>query len=93
MTGIEMVAVYSLDLFERAKLQHNHYALSIITMNCCTAGYLVSATYLSKRVPRKVHFIVSGLLLAINWMICGIILRLAVNFILNINFFKKHIFK
>ena len=71
-----MLAVYSLDLFKRAKVQHNHYVLAIMTLSCLTAGYLIS-TYLTKRVPRKVHFITSGLSLANCWFIGGLILKLA----------------
>ena len=71
-----MLIVYSLDLFKRAKVPHNHYVLAIVTLCCLTAGYLIS-TYLTKRVPRKVHFIISGLALANFWFIGGMILKLA----------------
>ena len=73
--GITMLAVYSLDLFKRTEVQYNHYVLSIMTTSLCTTGYLIS-TYLTKKVPRKVHFMTSGLVLALNLFIAGMIIKL-----------------
>ena len=73
--GITMLAMYSLDLFKRTQVEYNNYILSIMTSSLCTTGYLISS-YLTKKVPRKVHFIVSGLVLAGNLFLAGIIIKL-----------------
>ena len=73
--GITMLAVYSLDLFKRTEVQYNNYVLAIMTTSLCTTGYLIS-TYLTKKVPRKVHFMTSGCVLACNLFIAGMIIKL-----------------
>lgn len=73
MCGLPLIAVYSLDLFRRAKVKYNHYVLSIVTSGCGSLGY-VTSVYLTKRISRKIHMVTSGILLAINWAAGGIIL-------------------
>ena len=78
MCGSEIFAQTLLDLFKRANVKQNHYVWCITTMNCCTAGYIISASYFSSRMSRKVQFMTFGFLVAFFWIVSGIMLKLLV---------------
>ena len=73
-SGIIMLSVYILDIFKRAEITYNHYILSICTTSATTSGYVIS-TYLTKKLPRKVQFIIAGVSMATNLCMGGIILK------------------
>lgn len=70
-----MLSVYILDIFKRAEITYNHYILSICTTSATTTGYVIS-TYLTKKLPRKVQFIMAGVSMASNLALGGIMLKL-----------------
>ena len=74
-SGIIMLSVYILDIFKRAEITFNHYILSICTTSATTTGYVIS-TYLTKKLPRKVQFIMAGVSMASNLALGGIMLKL-----------------
>ena len=76
-SGIIMLSVFILDIFQRANITFNHYLLSIMTTGATTTGYVIS-TFLMSKLPRKVQFIMGGIAMATSLLIAGIILKIQV---------------
>jgi hypothetical protein len=74
MSGIDMVAYYSLDIFKRANVQMNNHVLSILVQSGTTLGYVFSAPLLTK-ISRKLQFITSGVFMAISLATLGFTLK------------------
>ena len=74
LTGNETVSYYSLDIFKRANVSMNNHILAILVCGGCTIGYAISA-FLMSRVRRKIHFIVSGVVMAIFVLTLGFALK------------------
>ena len=74
MTGFEIVSYYALDIFKRANVTMNNHILAILLASACTIGYAISS-FLMRCVPRKVHFISSGLLMALSIITLGFTLQ------------------
>ena len=70
-----MLTVFLLKIFSEAEVTMDHYFLNIMSIALCTAGYVIS-TYLTTKLPRKVHYIVAAIFLAFNLITSGIILKL-----------------
>ena len=70
-----MLSVYLLNVFSSAEVTTDHYLLNVLSITMCTAGYVIS-TFLTTKIPRKVHFIVAAILMSFNLIISGIILKL-----------------
>ena len=70
-----MLTVFLLKIFSEAEVTMDHYFLNIMSIALCTAGYVLS-TYLTTKLPRKVHYIAAAIFLAFNLITSGIILKL-----------------
>ena len=74
-----MVIFYSLDIFKRANVQMNNYALSIMVQSGFLVGYIISS-FLMVRTPRKLQFIASGLFMSASLVALGFILDVEVSY-------------
>ena len=74
-----MVIFYSLDIFKRANVQMNNYALSIMVQSGFLVGYIISS-FLMDRTPRKLQFIASGLFMSASLVALGFILDVEVSY-------------
>lgn len=74
-----MVIFYSLDIFQRANVQMNNYALSIMVQSGFLVGYIISS-FLMVRTPRKLQFIASGLFMSASLVALGFILDVEVSY-------------
>ena len=75
-----MVIFYSLDIFKRANVQMNNYALSIMVQSGFLVGYIISS-FLMVRTPRKLQFIASGLFMSASLVALGFILNVEVSYV------------
>jgi len=75
-----MVIFYSLDIFQRANVQMNNYALSIMVQSGFLVGYIISS-FLMVRTPRKLQFIASGLFMSASLVALGFILNVEVSYV------------
>ena len=71
-----------LDIFRRANLQLNNYAIAIFVTSAFALGYFLS-TILIQKIPRKVQYICSGIIMAISQSILGLTLRTQAYYALN----------
>ena len=78
ISGCDMVIFYSLDIFQRANVQMNNYALSIMVQSGFLVGYIISS-FLMVRSPRKLQFIASGLFMSVSLVALGFILDIEVS--------------
>ena len=71
-----------LDIFRRANLQLNNYAIAIFVTSAFALGYFLS-TILIQKIPRKVQYICSGIIMAISQSLLGLTLRTQAYYALN----------
>ena len=71
-----------LDIFRRANLQFNNYAIAIFVTSAFALGYFLS-TILIQKIPRKVQYIISGIIMAISQSLLGLTLRAQAYYALN----------
>ena len=71
-----------LDIFRRANLQFNNYAIAIFVTSAFALGYFLS-TILIQKIPRKVQYIISGIIMAISQGLLGLTLRAQAYYALN----------
>ena len=83
MTGQLTVSYYSLHIFKMANVTMNNHILAILYLSGCTIGYAVSA-FLMRHVLRKVHFISSGLFMAVSTITLGFTLQGEVTYLLSL---------
>ena len=73
-TGYFTVSMYALDIFKRVNVPMNNHMLAILVNGGCIIGYVISA-FLVRCVLRKVHFISSGLFMAVSTITLGFTLQ------------------
>ena len=72
--GSDILIFYSLDVFRRAKVKLNNHVLAIMTQSAIAFGSFLAALGM-KRVPRRVQFISSTLLMSLSMFAIGSLLH------------------